>query len=175
MRTVTLTLSFLAVPLALSLEACASSPAPSVRAAEVERVQCDTGTPEQDAELLRGVTVLRVRPLYSHILTGNNNSEERVNGAQLLVRPPVGMSAEALTRILQCHSARVVLGRASPTAVPNDPYWLAEGWLDIDVRPEQGNFEVTLSADSVSNGIRVLGRANRYADDHMLATGSALP
>lgn len=158
----------------LLLAACAWFQPPAVRAAEVERVQCDArGSADRDAELLRSVTVLGVRPFTTFVRTGNNNSEDRVKGARLLLRPPAGVSADTLTRLLQCHSARVLLGRISPTAVPDDPYWLAEadGWLDIDVRPKDGNYEVTLSTNSIKGGIGILGRANRYADDHMLAGG----
>ena len=119
--------------------------------------------------------MLDFQPVYSHVPTSNNNSEERVNGAKLLIRPPKGVSAEEMTRILQCHSARVLLGQVSPAAVPNDPYWLPDTWVDIEVKPEQGNFAVTVSADSVSSNLQVLGRAHSYADEHMLATDPGLP
>jgi hypothetical protein len=54
-------------------------------------------------------------------------------------------------------------------------YWLPDAWVNIDVRPEQGNFAVTLSADSVHDNLQVLGRAHHYAGDHMLATEPGLP
>lgn len=155
--------------------ACASSPAPAARAAGVERMQCDREATAQDAQLVRSAAVLHVEPLYSHVMTSNNNSEERVNGAKLLVRPPKGVSAEQMTRVLQCHSARLLLGRVDPNAIPNDPYWLPDTWVNIDVRPENGNFAVIVSADSVRDNLQVFGRANHYADDHMLATDPGLP
>jgi hypothetical protein len=163
------------VPPALLAAACAPT-LPTAKAAEVMRLECDpSATGESEARLLGKLGVLGVEPLYSHILTGNNNSEDRVNGAKILIRPPEGVSTEMLTRTLQCHNARVVLGRPSGATDANDPYWLADGWLDIDVTSEQGNYAVRLSADSISNGLVVLGRANRYADEHMLATGAASP
>jgi hypothetical protein len=157
--------------------ACASNPQPpGARAAGVERRQCDgSATAQSEVQLLRSVKVLEFQPIYSHVLTSNNNSEERVNGAKLLIRPPKGISAEQLTRILQCHSARVLLGQVDGAAVPNDPYWLPDAWVDIDVRPEQGNFAVTMSANSVRDNLQVLGRAHHYADDHALATEPGLP
>ena len=156
--------------------ACASRPPPATRAAGVERLQCDGSASAQDEiQLLRSTAVLRIDPIYSHVLTANNSSEERVNGAKLLVRPPKGLSAEQLTRILQCHSARVLLGQVNGAAVPNDPYWLPDAWVDIDVSPEHGNFAVTLTADSVHKNLQVLGRAHHYADEHMLATDPGLP
>lgn len=149
----------------LLLVACASSPPPEAKAAEIERLQCDaSGSADSDSELLRSVTVLGLRPLYAHMLT-RNGSENRINGARLLLRPPNEVSADTLTRLLQCHAAGVLLGRISPAAVPDDPYWLADGWLDIDVRPEDGNYEVTLSADSVEDGIDILRRAHQYAEN----------
>jgi len=152
--------------------ACASQPRVTAQAADVERMQCDSSATSQDS-LVRSIEVLRVQPRYSHVRT-NNGSEERVNGAKLFVRPPKGVSAEQLTRILQCHSARVLLGQLS-SSVPNDPYWLPDTWVNIDVKPENGNFAVDLSADSVRTNLEVVGRANHYADEHMLATDPGLP
>jgi hypothetical protein len=157
---------------------CASNPQPpAAKAAGVERLQCDRSTPAAHDEvgLLQSTKVLRIEPIYSHVLTGNNNSEERVNGAKLFIRPPKGVSAEEMTRILQCHSARVLLGQANGAAVPNDPYWLPDTWVDIEVKPEDGNFAVTVSADSVRKNLQVLGRASHYANEHMLATEPGLP
>jgi hypothetical protein len=159
---------------AISLaSACASQPQATVQAAGVERMQCDPSSTSQD-DLVRSIKVIHVQPLYSHVRT-NNSSEERVNGAKLLVRPPTGVSAEQLTRVLQCHSARTLLGQLNSNAVPNDPYWLPDTWVAIDVKPENGNFAVTVSADSVRDNLQVFGRANHYADDHMVATDPGLP
>ncbi len=160
---------------ALSLAAaCASQPRASVQAAGVERLQCDSSSTTQD-DVVRSIAVLNVQPLYSHVMTRGNDAEERVSGAKLLVRPPKGVSADQLTRILQCHGARVVLGQLNGSAVPNDPYWLPDTWVTIDVEPENGNFAVTISADTVRDNLQVYGRANHYADDHMLATDPGLP
>jgi hypothetical protein len=149
---------------------------PTAKAAGVERLQCDgSATALDEVQLLKSTTVLHVEPIYSHVLTANNNSEERVNGAKLLIRPPKGVTADQLTRILQCHSARVLLGQVNGAAVPNDPYWLSDAWVNIDVKPESGNFAVSVSADSIHDNLRVLGRANHYAGEHMLATEPALP
>jgi hypothetical protein len=164
----------LALGVASLSAACASNPAPAAKAAGVERTQCDSST--QDAtQLLRSTKVLRIDPIYSHVLTTRNGSEERVNGAKLIVRAPPGVTADQMTRTLQCHSARVLLGQVNSAAVPNDPYWLPNAWVNIDVKPENGNFTVTLSADTVRDNLQVLSRANHYADDHMMATQPELP
>jgi hypothetical protein len=162
---------------AVGSAACAAKrPAPAANAARVERLQCDgSATTDSEVQFLKSLRVLDFQPIYSHVFTANNNSEERVNGAKLLIRPPKGISAEQMTRILQCHGARVLLGQISPAAVHNDPYWLPDTWVDIDVKPELGNFAVTLSADSVQSNLQVLGRAHSYADEHMLAIERGLP
>jgi hypothetical protein len=166
----------LTVGTVLLASACAASPPPTTTAARVERMQCDgSATALDEAQLLRSTSVLRVQPLYSHVMTSNNNAEERVNGAKLLIRPPKGVSAEQMTRILQCHSARVLLGQVNSADTPNDPYWLPDSWVNIQVKPEDGNFAVTVSADSVHDNLQVFGRASHYADEHMLATDPGLP
>jgi hypothetical protein len=85
------------------------------------------------------------------------------------------MSSEQMTRVLQCHSARVLLGQVNSNTVPNDPYWLPDTWVNIEVKPENGNFAIALSADSVRENLQVYGRANHYADDHMVAADPGLP
>jgi hypothetical protein len=155
--------------------ACASSPPPAAKAATVERMQCEPGTATVDAEkLVSSTTVLSVEPIYSHVMT-SNYSEERVNGAKLIVRPPQGITAEQMTRLLQCHSARVLLGQVSPSAIARDPYSLPDTWVNIDVVPEDGNWAITLRADSVRDNLAVFGRASRYADEHQLAAEPGLP
>jgi hypothetical protein len=175
MKTIALSKVFAVGAVSLAV-GCASAPAPTARAAGVERMQCDPSETSQDeAQLLRQTHVLRMEPIYSHVLTNKNESEERVNGARLIVRPPPGVDANRMTRILQCHSARVLLGQVDPAAVPHDPYWLPNAWVNIDVKPENGNYTVTVSADTVRDNLQVLGRAKGYADDHALATQPELP
>jgi hypothetical protein len=157
----------------LACLACQTSVPPATAAASVEQEQCDSRvTAPAATQLLQAHAVLRIVPLYSHIIVNPNNAEERPAGAKLVIRPPTGVSAEELTRILQCHSARVLLGKVSPIDIPDDPYFLADTWLDIQVTPENGNFAVTVRADSVHDNIEVLGRATRYAHEHMLAIES---
>jgi hypothetical protein len=159
---------------ALSLAAaCASQPGATVQAAGVERLQCDSSSTSQD-DLVRSLTVLHVQPVYSEVGSAGS-TEERVNGATLVVRPPKGVSADQLTRILQCHGARALLGQINGNVVRSDPYWLPDTWVKIDVKPENGNFAVTLSADTVRDNLQVYSRANHYADDHMVATDPGLP
>jgi hypothetical protein len=71
-----------------------------------------------------------------------------------------------MTRILQCHSARVLLGEVNASFV-DDPYWLPDAWVAINVKPENGNFAITVSADSVRDNLQVFGRASRYGEERM--------
>jgi hypothetical protein len=155
------------VAVAAGSAACAANPPPAAKAAEVEHMQCDRASASRDA-LVRSLQVLSVQPVYAHVMTGSN-AEERVAGARLVVRPPRGVSAEDMTRVLQCHGARVLLGQIA-SSLPNDPYSLPQQWVNIDVRPYDGNFAVVLSADSVTDNLAVYGRAKNYADEHMVAT-----
>jgi hypothetical protein len=146
---------------------CAASPTPTARAVQVEQLQCDesTSAPE-DARILATTKVISAEPLYSNVPTSYNDIEHRVNGAKLLVRTPEGVSAERMTRILQCHSARQLLGQPERAELTKDPYWLPGAWIDIRVTPEDGNDAVTLEADTITKGLQVYARAAAYADAH---------
>jgi hypothetical protein len=158
------------VALACTTAACAGVPV-TTRAARVEQEQCDPGrAPGDQVRLLQSTRVLRAQPLYSHVITSNNNSEDRVTGAQLVVRPPEGVSVEQLTRLLQCHSAQALLGQIDSSQFAADPYWLPGAWLDIDVKSENGNFVVVLSASSVQDGLQVFHRATAFAESQRPAT-----
>jgi hypothetical protein len=147
--------------------ACASSPPPSSRAAQVEQIQCDQGAPSQeDAQILETTRVIRSEPIYSNVPTGYNGIEHRLNGAKLVIRPPEGVSAERMTRILQCHSARELLSQADRTELASDPYWLPGEWVDIRVTPEDGNYAVTLEANTIAKSQQVYARATAFADAH---------
>jgi hypothetical protein len=160
-------LGFATLGLACVTAACAGKVPPAAKAASVERMQCERGAAAgEDMKLLQSTRVLSARPLYSHVITGKNDTEDRVTGAQLLVRPPDDVSAERLTRILQCHSAQILLGQVDSARFADDPYWLPDAWLDIEVKPESGNFAVVLRADSVPDGLKVLHRATAFAESH---------
>jgi hypothetical protein len=167
------TLSFVvaAAGIACAGTACAERVAPATKAASVEQLQCDHRAPGDDVRLLQGTTVLAAHPLYSHVISGKNSSEDRVTGARLTVRPPDGVSPERLTRVIQCHSARALLGQVDTTAFSNDPYWLPDAWLDIQVVPENGNYDVVLRADNIPDGLEVLHRATAFAESHRTNAG----
>lgn len=144
--------------------ACTTGQTPVAKAAAVEQLQCEPSSASDSVGVLQRTTVLSAGPLYSHVRTGKDDSEDRVTGAKLIVRAPEGVSAEKLTRLLQCHSAQVLLGQVDTSKFSNDPYSLPNAWVDIDVKGADGNYTIVLRADSVSEGLNVLHRATAFAD-----------
>jgi hypothetical protein len=150
--------------------ACAS-PSPAVTAANVERLQCDLGSNETHlAELLNQATILQVGPHYSTI-SAKNNLEERRAGVKILMRPPEGISADRMTRILQCHSARVLLGQIDRPEPSKDPFSLRDALVNIDVKPQDGNYVVTLETDKTADNIQLTALAASFAQAHGVSTG----
>jgi hypothetical protein len=150
---------------AFLLSACAARMAPTAKATQVEQEECSNEAAQDDLRLLQTAKVLKAEPIYTRIHTSTTD-EERVSGAKLVIRPPDGVSADRLAQMLQCHSAGVLLGQVDRTKFPDDPYWLPNAWLDIDVKPQAGNFAVTLSANTVARNLQVLQRASAFADAH---------
>jgi hypothetical protein len=151
--------------------ACATTLPPEQKAAEVERFQCDSNpvVANEDVRILERASVISSEPLYSHVLTGADDSEQRVDGAKLVIRPPDGVSAERMTRIIQCHAARALLGKLDRAGLPDDPFWLPDTWVSVEVRPENGNYAVVLEANDVRTNLKVAAGARRYALSHALA------
>jgi hypothetical protein len=150
---------------AVLLSACAAGMPPAAKATEVEQAQCSNGGPQDDMRLLQSVKVLKAEPIYARVLT-KTGEEERVNGATLVIRAPEGVPADKLAQLLQCHSAAVLLGQIDRSKFYDDPTWLPDAWLEIDVKPQAGNFAVTLSANTVARNLQVLQRATAFADTH---------
>jgi hypothetical protein len=149
--------------------ACAPmSVSPTAKAAQVAHRQCDPSASRDEVRVINATTVLDAEPVYSHVLSGNNNSENRLNGAKLIVRPPDGVSAEEMTRILQCHSAQALLGQVDRAELASDPYWLPDTWLNISVTPENGNYAIRMEADTIRDNQQVLSRVNAFAQTHGL-------
>jgi hypothetical protein len=149
--------------------ACASV-APQTKAAEVEQLQCEpSSSDEVDLRLLAGMTVLSVHPIYSYVHTATTGTDKRVAGAKLLIRPPEGIDSSRVLRILQCHSARAVLGHLDRSRYPGDPFWLEGAWLEIDVAPEAGNLAVKIAADDIHQNLAILERARTFQRAQTLA------
>jgi hypothetical protein len=156
----------IALSIGLGSWACAGvvpETTPETRALQVERLQCEADTSdEMDAVFFRGMTVLAVEPVYSHIHNVRTGTELRVAGTKLVVRPPEPVDLLTFARILQCHSARAILGHLDRSRFPDDPFWLDGSWLDISLEPEAGNLAITVAADGVADNLLVLRRARAF-------------
>jgi hypothetical protein len=123
--------------------------------------KCKGFDEETVAPLLSPSMVDSVEAAYSHIQSGPVDREARLRGASIHVKPLPGFSREMLARNLECHQSRVMLGRV--TAQADDPYVLADSWLDIDVDSEGDGFVILVRDDDIEVARRVLARAQRFA------------
>lgn len=131
---------------------------PVDRAGEMEP-KC-RGLSETDvAPLLSTQAVEAVEPSIARVKSGPMDREARMRGALLHVRPLPGVSREGLTRGLECHQVRVVLGQVPPTT--DDPYVLPGRWLDIDTDSVGDGFVVRVETDEPADAREVLARARR--------------
>jgi hypothetical protein len=128
-------------------------------ATEQEHKKCDSQA--VDPRFFSPEIVESVEPLYSHVSTSGSNIATRLHGAEVHLRPLPGMTLEYLTHVLQCRSARLVLGRVE--GLPNEPYWLPDGWVKIDVRSEGGSFVVSLDGEDLAEAKDILARAQAFA------------
>jgi hypothetical protein len=147
----------------LAFGCAARIPLPA-RAASVEASECRDALPAEDeARAVDAMTVLSARAtVYQDPCRGTC----QIRTVKLVVRPPQGVSLSRFERILRCHNLRVLDGEVDASRIPNDPYGLRDSWLEIEVKPEDGNFQVALSGDHVSDTLRILGRAKAYAAAH---------
>jgi hypothetical protein len=102
--------------------------------------------------------------------TGRDGLERRVNGARIVILPPPAATTEEMTRALRRHSAQAVFGQIDESQFPNDPYWLANSWLEIKVVDASGpyarNYLVLVSADNIDRNLQLLAPANAFAEAH---------
>ena len=143
---------------------CAARVPLPARAASVEASECRDALPAEDeARVVDSMTVLSARAtFYQDPCRGTC----WIRTVKLVVRPPQGVTLSRFERILRCHNLRVLDGEVDASRIPNDPYGLRDSWLEIEVKPEDGNFHVTLSGDNISDTLRILDRAKAYAAAH---------
>ncbi len=132
---------------------------PADHAREIEP-RCQGFGEEAAAPLLSPAAVDSVEPAYSYVKSGPNDREARLRGARIHVKPLAGLSRESMARTLECHEARVTLGKAE--ARVDDPYVLPGTWLDLDVDSEGDGFVVQVRTDVTDPARRVLERAQRF-------------
>jgi hypothetical protein len=166
-----LTITMAALGIVGVCPACVHQSTPEVRAARVARMQCSDAQGKAELSILQNTAVLGAEPTYFVLTTAGASGGGTVNGAKLIVRPPPGVSALDMTRALQCHSAKMLLGQVDPSAFQDDPYSLPGAWVDIDVKPEDGNLAVRVTADRVPQNLALVHRAMAFADAHRTPAG----
>jgi hypothetical protein len=154
----------LVTALGLLAGACAAPIPLPAQAARMEADECRDAPPaEEEARVLESIRVLEARPKFHQNAC---NGVCAVWGVYLVVQPPVGVEPERLARMLRCHNLRVLDGEVDASRIPNDPYGLRDSWLEIDVKPDAGNYLVTLAGDHFADTLRILQRAKAYAAAH---------
>jgi hypothetical protein len=127
----------------------------------MERTRCN---PDDDDKaigpVLGGSAVVGVEALYSTFGSTKSGPQSELRGANLTVTALPGVTAEWLDRALECHSAKAMLGHIQAA---DDPFWLPDASLDIDVRSAKDGFQIAVAAFSPDDARRVLARANAFA------------
>jgi hypothetical protein len=103
--------------------------------------------------------VLRVRPTHWQ---DTCSGAVQVTGTKLLVRPPEASSAR-LAHLLHCSGTRVWVAPGDGAPPAGGKLQLPEGWVDIDVKPEAGDYSVWLSAETTRKNLDLLRRATAFA------------
>jgi hypothetical protein len=135
---------------------------PADEAAFMERTRCGPEVNDSDlATILNGRAVQGVAPLYSTIDANKSGEQSQLRGAVLTIGALPGVTAEWLDRELECHGARLTLGRVHST--PEDPFWLPGSTVDIDVRPAKDGFVVGVAGYSTADARQILDRAQAFA------------
>jgi|SRR5580658_4599331 hypothetical protein len=143
--------------------ASSSAKSPSDQAAELVRTRCASNADETAmAPVLDGTAIESVEPLYVSVGGYKTSSATELAGSTLKVRPLPGVTAEWLTRALECHSAKRMMGNIASTVSP-DPFWLPGKIVEIDARSAHDGFLVDVRAAGPVDGHQVLDRAKAFA------------
>jgi hypothetical protein len=137
---------------------------PADEAAEVVRTRCASNADETPiVPLLDGTAIESVEPLYNNGLGGARIGHwSLLVGTVITVRPLPSVTAEWLTRELECHSARRVAGSTPASTLPNDPFWLPGKMVDIDAQSAHGSFRVEVRAAHPAEAQELLDRARAF-------------
>jgi len=128
----------------------------------MERTRCAGDDDEKAlAPVLSGSAVQGVKPLYNATEGARSGGQSVLRGATVTVSALSGVTAEWLDRALECHSAKVTLGRVPGAS--DDPFWLPGSSADIDVRSAKDGFDVAVTGYSSEDARQILDRANAFA------------
>jgi hypothetical protein len=128
------------------------------------RTRCASNADETPiVPLLDGTAIETVEPLYNNGLGGARIGHwSLLVGTVITVRALPGVTAEWLTRELECHSARYVAGNASASTLPNDPFSLPGRMVAIDAQSGHGSFRVEVRAAHPAEAQELLDRARAF-------------
>jgi hypothetical protein len=149
---------------------CGQSPqtdarSPADQVAFMERTRCiaDAAADEKAlAPILDGAALQGVQPLYSTTESGKSGIGVELRGAVVKVAALQGVTDVWLDRALECHGAKATLGHVR--AAENDPFWLPDSTVDIDVRSAKDGFDVAVTGHSSADARQVLARASAFAN-----------
>ena len=153
--------SFVLLSLAGLLAGCAHVSARDRRlktATEELAQYCGENAEHDIAEALD--TVQGAEPLVERIITGKSYYL-RVTGAQVWFAAQRGFTAQWLERTLECHQARRVLENPA-SAGDVDPFWLEDGWVDIQVQPASAAFIALLRGRTFHEAELINSRAQAF-------------
>jgi hypothetical protein len=147
--------------------ACSHELTPVEHAVDVARMQCtDPRVSRDEARIVRETTVIAVEPITFVSWSTRQTGGRALGGTKLVVNAPDGVGALELARVLQCHTAKALLGKVDPAALAADPFYLADDWIDSQVTSEEGLLVVKLRADGIGRNLIVLRRATAFANAH---------
>jgi hypothetical protein len=144
---------------AVGLTACASSSepprTPAMEAASIVRTGCGGyGDDATIAKIVDGSAVESVEPLYR--ASESKTSHSRLEGVAIDVRPERGVTAEWLTRALECHAARQTLALEQGGTAGRDPFASVISAPHVVVRPAGDSFRVELTVATPAEAQNVL-------------------
>jgi len=140
--------------------ACAGAASRSTSIAAVPQNPCrDANVWREDLRILEPKLVVHIEPHYTR---NTCDGTTQVIGTQVVLRSPSDSASAALSRMLRCGFSRVLIGTPNPASLSPTSLWLPDGWLDIEVKPDGGNFLITLSAESVPKNIQLFHRTTDF-------------
>jgi len=119
---------------------------------------CDEDAEHDIVEALQAVQ--RTDPLVEKIRTGKSYMI-LLTGAQVWFAAHKGFTAQWLERTLECHQARRVLENTT-SAGNEDPFWLEDGWVDIQVQLESAAFIAQLRGRTLHEAKLINSRAQAF-------------
>jgi hypothetical protein len=137
---------------------------PADEAAEFVRTRCASNADETAiAAVLDGSAIESVEPLYNNGLGGARVGHwSMLSGTVVTVRALPGITGEWLTRALECHSVRRVVGSIPESSMPNDPFWLPGRMVEIDAQSAHDSFRVEVRAAHPAEAQELLNRARAF-------------